>query len=154
MYLMRCPQPTTLINIEADVLQVSLPPGVLWQDLQRTALRWPARSGHVRISSHPNVLLFPCALLHQPPLVISCQAKAVGHFSPVFQQCRDLSCQRTWLLHPMVTPRVMNNNNEDTCYNCSSARLFFYFFFIPPWTLIVTTAGQKTPNKTFKDHSF
>lgn len=80
-----------------------------------------------------HILTFCCfPVLHYiAPFVISHQVKALGHFSPVFQQCPDLRCQKMWLLHATVTPWVMNNNNTKDvclCYSCSSERLFVLFF--------------------------
>lgn len=98
------------------------------EDVQPVETRWVLATQTLL-----HILIFCCfPVLHYiAPFVISHQVKALGHFSPVFQQCPDLRCQKMWLLHATVTPWVMNNNNTKDvclCYSCSSARLFVLFF--------------------------
>lgn len=93
-------------------------------------------------------------MLHYIALfVISHQEKALGHFSPMFQQCPDLSCQKMQLHHPTVTPQVMNNNNtEDVClcYSCSSVSLFVLFFLYTSLDINLTYSRSKIQTKHLK----
>lgn len=100
MYVMRGPQPTMLTNIEVDVLQERLPPGAF---VARSAgsrnsfemTSWYSQKTRQALGTQAalHVLTF-CCFSAPPPTSICYFLKALGCFSPVFQQCPDLSCQR------------------------------------------------------------